>query len=418
MNASTFHKQTDRGAEVQGSNHQSQKETGMAIHRNNSEKQTQTMQNSSTTANSLQNEKPAAQCEGTETLKNENREILSDLGQINVKNEERKSELFQQIFHSSSTEVKPPCNNIPITVDRLGYQNDSRVNDPTLNSVPDSFSNPQIMNENAGEQPVEVAVLQESNYQPEKQETVTRDKEKRTFQGRDQNSTGISTFRNNSENQNPTTSREKTSDREGNDIWTSDAPSTSREEGYENEQRPTRQSNEDLSSSVQQDDSNGREFITQGNIPPTSDNNYKLLLLSLGQSLLSSDVVKLKDWASQNFSIENAQNATDVLLQLHKKGIINASNLSPLRDFFESIVRIDLVHIIDEFLLGDYSLLRQIPSRRRTRTTQQDLPTVLPNATNSVQSSRPSSVDENQAQNSGNATTSRVLRTPGNVYTL
>ena len=416
VNASTFRKQTARGAEalVQGRNHQPQKETGMAIHRNNSEKQTQTMQNSSTTANSLQNERTAAQCEGTETLKNENREILPDLGQINVKNEERKSELFQQIFHSSSTEVTPPCNNIPITVDRLGYQNDSRVNDPTLNSVPDSFSNPQIMNENAGEQPVEVAVLQESNYQPEKQETVTRDKEKRTFQGRDQNSTGISTFRNNSENQNPTTSREKTSDREGIDIWTSDAPSTSREEGYEGYD----QSNGDLSSSVQQDDSNGREFITQGNIPPTSVNNYKLLLLSLGQSLLSSDVVKLKDWASQNFSIENAQNATDVLLQLHQKGIINASNLSPLRDFFESIVRIDLVHIIDEFLLGHYSLLRQIASRRRTRTTQQDLPTVFPNATNNAQSSRPSSVDENQTQNSGNATTSRVLRTPGNVYTL
>jgi hypothetical protein len=65
------------------------------------------------------------------------------------------------------------------------------------------------------------------------------------------------------------------------------------------------------------------------------------------------------DWASQNFSIENAQNATDVLLQLDQKRIINASDVSPLRDFFESIIRIDLVYIIDEFLLGNYSLLRQ-----------------------------------------------------------
>jgi hypothetical protein len=152
------------------------------------------------------------------------------------------------------------------------------------------------------------------------------------------------------------------------------------------------------------------------------------MLLSLGQSL-SSEVAKLKDWASQNFSIGNAQNATDVLLQLHQKGIIKASNLIPLRDFFESIVRIDLVYIIDEFLLGNYSLLRQIPSRRRTRstTTQPDLPTVLPNAANNAHSSRPSSVDENQARgttmhhlnlNSGNATTSGVFRTPGNVYII
>jgi hypothetical protein len=123
----------------------------------------------------------------------------------------------------------------------------------------------------------------------------------------------------------------------------------------------TRESSENLSFSIQQDDSGGRENISLGNIPPTSVattlyNNYKLLLLSLARRLLSSDVVKLMEWAT--FSIENAQNATDVLLQLDQKGIINASDLSPLRDFFESIVRFDLAHIIDTFLLGDYNLLR------------------------------------------------------------
>ena len=122
---------------------------------------------------------------------------------------------------------------------------------------------------------------------------------------------------------------------------------------------------EALSFPIQQDDSGGRENISLRNIPPTSVAttvyyNYKLLLLSLAARLLSSDVVKLMEWANQNFSIENAQNAADVLSQLDQKGIINASDLSALRDFFESIVRFDFVYIIDKFLLGDYSLLRQV----------------------------------------------------------
>jgi hypothetical protein len=134
----------------------------------------------------------------------------------------------------------------------------------------------------------------------------------------------------------------------------------------------TRESSENLSFSIQQDDSGGRENISLGNIPLTSVattlyNNYKLLLLSLAGRLLSSDVVNLMEWATQMFSIENAQNATDVLLQLDQKGIINASDLSPLRDFFESIVRFDLAHIIDTFLLGDYNLLRDPERPANTR---------------------------------------------------
>jgi hypothetical protein len=43
-------------------------------------------------------------------------------------------------------------------------------------------------------------------------------------------------------------------------------------------------------------------------VATTLYNNYKFLLLSLGRRFLSSDVVKLKDWASQNFSIENYPN--------------------------------------------------------------------------------------------------------------
>ena len=137
------------------------------------------------------------------------------------------------------------------------------------------------------------------------------------------------------------------------------------------EQRLTRQTSERLSFSVQQDYSNESEYISLGNVPSTSAPtsalttvcyNYKLLILSLGQVLLAEDVTKLKEWAAQSFSIENAQNATHILLQLDEKGIINASNLRPLRHFLETIVRIDLVHVIDAFLLGDYKLLRSIPA--------------------------------------------------------
>ena len=98
-------------------------------------------------------------------------------------------------------------------------------------------------------------------------------------------------------------------------------------------------------------------------------NNYKLLLINLAQRLLSSEVVMLKDWAAQNFSIVNPQNPTDVLFQLHEKRIINASDLGQLCNFFESIVRFDLVYIVDAFLRGDYSLLRQIPPSKKRNTS-------------------------------------------------
>jgi hypothetical protein len=277
-----------------------------------------------------------------ESLKIENQKILAEHGQILVEqtakeSEGRKSDLFQRIFRSSSPEAK--------------------------RSVVSTTA--------SGKQPAQGAeALQGGNHQRGKQETATRDKDESKIQRENQNNTGISTYRSNDENQNPTTqnsssiaSGEKTSGGEGNDTsghvkGTGDATSTSRDENN------TLQSYENLPFSVQQDISNGTEYISLGNVPPTSVattlyNNYKFLLLSLGQSLLSSDVVKLMDWASQNFSIENAQNATDVLLQLDQKRIINASDLSPLRDFCESIIRIDFVYIIDEFLHGNYSVLRQ-----------------------------------------------------------
>ena len=298
------------------------------------------------------------------SLQAEYEDTLVELGRLNVQktakeNEERKSELFQQIyrFPLSEATVLPTSKVRPI-------------ND--MNASLNRFLKPHPTNERAdaqaiiypatsAEQHVEgaEALVQRSNHQPGKEETVTRDKGESEIQRGDRRSTQVSTFRNSNENQTPSTpnsSREKTSGGEG-------INQSGKVQGASGLTSTSRQSYENLSLSVQQDDS-GTEYISLGNVPPTSVattlyNNYKLLLLSLGQRLLSCDVVKLKNWASQNFSVNNPQNATDILFQLDQKAVINASDLSQLSQFFESIVRIDLVYIIDAFLLGDYSLLRQ-----------------------------------------------------------
>jgi hypothetical protein len=242
------------------------------------------------------------------SLKIENREILKLLGEKLVfekmaKDKEIKSEHFHRTFRSSTPKAQPTIESI--------------APPPTSASVNHTVA--------PGQQPVlgAEALVQGGNHQPENKEMVIEDEDENEFQGGDHES---------------------------------------------NDQSSTRQGYENLPLSVQQHDS-GREYISLGNIPPISVattvyHNYKLLLLSLGQRLLSSDVNKLKDWATQNFSIDNARNAINVLFELDTKGIINASELSQLRNFFESIVRIDLVYIIDEFLLGNYSLLRQIPASK------------------------------------------------------
>jgi hypothetical protein len=211
------------------------------------------------------------------------------------------------------------------------------------------------------------AALQGCDQRAEKEEMVKKGKVRG---GRRQESTGeIPAIQNGSEKREKVSGGERI-DQTGKVKVASFLVTISGEE--RNEKGSTQEIYEGLSFSVQQVYSNESDYISLSNVPPTSVaamlyNIYKLILLSLGQRFLFSDVVKLKEWATQNFSIENAQNGTDVLFQLDMKGTINASNLSPLRDFFESIVRIDLVHIIDEFLLGDYGLLRHIPTRKNAR---------------------------------------------------
>ena len=350
-------------------------------------------------------EKMSALKNEVHSLKVENQELLAELGQVMVEKaakerEERKSEFFQQIYRPSLTKAKQSVvstSNDEATTedDTLGYPDD---NDTTLresfyanenasssNRFATDFSKAEAINENAdltslvstavsSKKAVQgvASLVKETDHRPEKEQHVKNDK-------------AIST--DNNENKNPTTQNlpsvtsKKTAssgeavDQSGNVTGASNASSISRGENIE--QSSTLQSYDSLSFSVQQDYSNEKEKISPSNVPPTSEattlyNNYKLLLLSLGQMLLSSDVTKLMTWATQNFPIVNPQNAIHVLFQLDENEVINASDLSQLRHFFESIVRFDLVYVIDAFLLGDYGILRQITSsKKRDVNTQQ-----------------------------------------------
>ena len=334
-----------------------------------------------------------------ESLQSKYEETLAELGKIVVEktakeNQQRKSDFFQQIFHPPIREVeisplsKPkdkPINDTssPIvypTGSRSGYENCCRANGPVNSSHRPQTSN----NESASRPPLNTSVFSpaDSSEQPirgaeglaqgsNKGERVTNDRSRIKDSFKQVTEKVTDEVQGHRENRTLTTqnspcvqSREmatcgERANQSGETNGTNDLASTSTcRPGYEN-----------LSFSVQQDDS-GSESISLGNVPPTSVattlyNNYKLLLLSLAQNLLSSDVVKLKDWAAQTFSINNPQNnSIDILFQLDQKGVINASDLSQLSDFFESIIRFDLVHIIDAFLLGDYSLLRQNQASR------------------------------------------------------
>ena len=306
-------------------------------------------------------------------------ESLFELEKLSVeenakRNEERKSELFSKIYHSSSSGTKPSLastSNDRAKNERLGYpkneQESFSPSDPSSIETTTASANPSVKNAS----PVQSAAFNEQSVK--KTEEIVQ---------------GSVSLKLSEENPTPPTeSFTSTSNADGGRGGNGfeDVIATSSNSG------PTSQQTcEVLSFSVQQHDS-GMENISLDSKPPVSVattlyNNYKLLLLTLAQRLLASDVVMLKDWAAQNFSIKNPQNATDVLFQLDEKRVINASDLNRLSDFFESIIRFDLVYVIDAFLRGDYDLLRQTPASKKQTA--------------------------NGAQNSRHATTSRILN-PG-----
>lgn len=113
--------------------------------------------------------------------------------------------------------------------------------------------------------------------------------------------------------------------------------------------------------------SSSKDGISLTNIPNSAVeksvyNNYKMLLIIIASSLLSSDVAKFKEWASTKCSVNVTSSILDILLEMDRKRVISALNLQGLREFFSKNVRIDIVHLIDCFLSGDYAYLRKFRS--------------------------------------------------------
>ena len=118
------------------------------------------------------------------------------------------------------------------------------------------------------------------------------------------------------------------------------------------------------------EESSSRAELSLANVPSDTverelHNNYKLLLLQISQMLLRDQKVKLRSWAASNYSVETSNDVYQILVELDQKKIISASNLTVLKAFFEEITRIDLVLIIENFLAGDYNLLKNVQSSRK-----------------------------------------------------
>ena len=96
-------------------------------------------------------------------------------------------------------------------------------------------------------------------------------------------------------------------------------------------------------------------------------NVYRLLLITISDRLPNSDIIKLKEWADEKFSVDTNLSAEKVILQLDQKSAINLLDLSPLRAFLVSISRYDLVYLIDEFYNGDYAKLKQLIKQHESR---------------------------------------------------
>jgi FtsZ-binding cell division protein ZapB len=127
-------------------------------------------------------------------------------------------------------------------------------------------------------------------------------------------------------------------------------------------------SNSEHQVSTEESSSGAEQSLT--NVPTNAierelHNNYKLLLLQISQRLLQDDMIKLKNWAASIYCVNTSAEAFGILAELDKNGVISSSNLTVLRDFFEGITRIDLVLIIENFLAGDYSLLRSTQAASR-----------------------------------------------------
>ena len=100
-------------------------------------------------------------------------------------------------------------------------------------------------------------------------------------------------------------------------------------------------------------------------------NNYKLLMLLISRGLLQNEVMQLQQWVETEFGVNSSGNVDAILLELDRKQIISITDLSRLKKYFEDNGRYDFVYLIDNFLLGDYTQLRNPKLTGRLRTYNQ-----------------------------------------------
>ena len=137
------------------------------------------------------------------------------------------------------------------------------------------------------------------------------------------------------------------------------------------------------------EESSNKNRVSLTYVPSTSVeksiyNNYKLLLLVISDMLLCSEIQNFKVWTSNMYAVDLSTHVYEGFLELDRKGIISASDLTNLRLFFEAMLRIDLVHLIDCFLLRDYANLKRSVSSRKNNNPNRNTRTVGIGATSSI----------------------------------
>ena len=126
----------------------------------------------------------------------------------------------------------------------------------------------------------------------------------------------------------------------------------------------------DVSIQESKEESSNSERVSLAYVPSTAVerhiyNNYKLLVLMISNMLLSSEVQQFKEWARNVFDVDLSNYVYEGFLELDRKGVISASNMTNLQKFFTGLQRFDVVHLVDCFLQGDYAYLQQSVSSRK-----------------------------------------------------
>ena len=88
--------------------------------------------------------------------------------------------------------------------------------------------------------------------------------------------------------------------------------------------------------------------------------NFRLLVHRIQLRVSPETLRQLRRWASEIFGIPVNENwrVWDVFYMLDEAGLINASDLMLPREFFARICRFQIVDLVNEFMLGNYAILR------------------------------------------------------------